>query len=81
MLALIPSSDFGWLTKIGEKTLYVYLLHGFIIQPFRELYILWYNHWYETFRFVLLSALIVILLSSSPVVALTQPLVELEWKE
>ena len=81
MIALIPSGDFGWLTKIGEKTLYVYLLHGFIIQPFREFEILWYNHWYETFWFVLLSALIVILLSSRPVVALTRPLVELKWKK
>ena len=81
MIALIPSEDFGWLTKIGEKTLYVYLLHGFIIQPLREFEILWYNHWYETFWFVLLSALIVILLSSRPIVALAQPLVELKWKK
>ncbi len=81
MIALIPSGDFGWLTKIGEKTLYVYLLHGFIIQPFREFDSLWDNHWYETFWLVLLSALIVIVLSSRPVVTLTRPLVELKWKE
>lgn len=81
IIALIPSRNFGWLTKIGEKTLYVYLLHGFIIQPLREFEILWYNHWYDAFLFVLISALIVLLLSSKPVVALTRPLVELKWKK
>ena len=81
MIALIPSGDLGWLTKIGEKTLYVYLLHGFIIQPFREFDVLWYNHWYDTFLFVLLSALVVVLLSSRPVVSLTRPLIELKWKK
>ncbi|MGG1679107.1 acyltransferase family protein [Neobacillus sp. NRS-1170] len=33
-LALIPSTQFK-LTKIGERTLYIYLFHGFIIKSFQ----------------------------------------------
>ncbi len=81
MIALIPSGDFGWLTKIGEKTLYVYLLHGFIIQPLRVYEVLSYNGWLDIFIFLLLTAVIVIVFSSRTAVNLTRPLIELKWKE
>lgn len=81
IIALTPSGDYGWVTKMGEKTLYVYLLHGFIIQPMRQFEVLSYNHWYDVFVFIILSALIVIVLSSRPVVTLTRPLMELKWRK
>ncbi|WP_035855710.1 acyltransferase family protein [Jeotgalicoccus marinus] len=81
MIAWIPDKNYGYLTKLGQNTLYVYLLHGFIIQPLREFDVLWYDRWYETFIFVIFSALIVLVLSSKPVVTLTRPLVELKWKK
>lgn len=81
MIAWIPSKDYGYFTRLGEKTLYVYLLHGFIIQPLREFDIMWFDQWYELSYFIILSALIVCVLSSKPVVNLTRPLVEMKWKK
>lgn len=81
MISLIPSGDYGRMTKLGEKTLYVYLLHGFIIQPMRQFEILSYNHWYYVFGFMTLSVLIVMLMSSKAVVALTRPVIEMKWRK
>ena len=81
MISLIPSGDYGRLTKMGEKTLYVYLLHGFIIQPMRQFEVLSYNHWHYVFGFMILSGLIVMLLTSRPVVSLTRPVMELKWRK
>lgn len=80
LIAWIPAKDYGYFTRLGEKTLFVYLLHGFIIQPMREYDIMWFDRWYEISYFIILSALVVMLLSSKPIVSLTRPLVELRWK-
>jgi fucose 4-O-acetylase-like acetyltransferase len=76
-LALIPSNQFK-VTKIGERTLYVYLLHGFIIKSLQEIlpnksiisisgnYLLLF----------VLSFMICIVLGSYLIKKYTQPLVE-----
>ncbi len=74
-LAWVPQRRFAF-TKIGERTLYVYLLHGFIVQLFRNYDILSLDHFGHWIGFVILSAIIVILLSTNTVMTIWQPLVE-----
>lgn len=63
-------------TKIGERTLYVYLLHGFFIQLFRNYDILSLNHFGHWLGLMVLSAAIVAVLSTNVVMTVWQPLVE-----
>lgn len=76
ILAWVPRKNLGWITEIGLNTLYIYLLHGFIIQTFR------YFEWFQSdsilslIGIAILSAIIVIALSSKFVTILFQPLVE-----
>lgn len=74
-LAWVPQRRFAF-TKIGERTLYVYLLHGFIVQLFRNYDILVLDHFGHWLGFIVLSAIIVILLSTNTVMTIWQPLVE-----
>jgi len=74
-LAWVPMRRFAF-TKLGERTLYVYLLHGFIVQLFRNFNILEMNHLGHWLGFMALSAIIVIVLSTNTVMTIWQPLVE-----
>lgn len=74
-LAWVPQRRFSF-TKLGERTLYVYLLHGFIIQFLRHFEILELNNLVHWVGLMALSAIIVIVLSSNIVMTLWQPLVE-----
>ncbi|MCT1576682.1 acyltransferase family protein [Oceanobacillus kimchii] len=76
VLAWIPKRNFGWLTKLGTRTLYVYLLHGFIVQFLRQYDILSVNNILDFIGIAGISAMIVILLSSKPVLTVSQPLIE-----
>ncbi|MFD1064579.1 acyltransferase family protein [Oceanobacillus locisalsi] len=76
ILAWIPKRNMGWITKLGTRTLYVYLLHGFIIQFLREFDLLAVNHWFDVVGIAGLAALIVVMLSSKPVLTISQPFIE-----
>ncbi|MCA0985405.1 acyltransferase family protein [Halobacillus yeomjeoni] len=75
VLSWVPSREFS-ITYLGRKTLYVYLLHGFFIQYFREADLFKVNTIFDVIGLGVLSALIVYLLSSRPIQIFTQPLIE-----
>lgn len=76
LLAFVPHKNY-FFTAWGRNTLYVYLLHGFFIQTFRE------SAWEESAQSILLllaaAIILAMFLSSKAVTALTQPLIELKW--
>lgn len=75
VLTLIPRKEFSF-SKLGQYTIYVYLLHGVIIQYVREANLLAVNQNLDTLGLAVIAASIVLLLSSKWVVTLTQPIVE-----
>ncbi|MED4473921.1 MULTISPECIES: acyltransferase family protein [Bacillaceae] len=76
ILAWVPERNLNWVTELGKRTLYVYLLHGFFIQTFRHYDLFQMNSFISFIEMLVLSILIVILLSSKPIIAITQPIVE-----
>ncbi|MFD1852238.1 acyltransferase family protein [Oceanobacillus bengalensis] len=76
VFAWVPKRHFGWITSIGSRTLYVYLLHGFFIQFFRATDLFEVNHITDVIGIAIVSASIVILLSRKPVLGLWQPFIE-----
>lgn len=73
--SLIPSGQYR-ITKIGERTLYVYLLHGFIIKTIQSVLP---DIFLENYFFLLSVSLIVCLtLGSFLIKKYTQPLIELK---
>src|SRR5699024_1812856 len=75
VLAWIPKRRFSF-TSLGERTIYVYLLHGFIIQYFRQTEILHLENMIDFIGFIFISAAIVFILSSKFIVSIWQPLIE-----
>lgn len=75
VLAWVPTKRFK-LTYIGTRTLYVYLLHGFFIQFFRATDLFKVDNIFDLFGLGLLSALLVFVLSSKPVLGVWQPFIE-----
>lgn len=75
VLAWVPQKKFS-ITKLGTRTLYVYLLHGFFIQYFREAELLEVNSFIELVGLAILAAVIVLILSSKPVLGIWQPFIE-----
>lgn len=75
ILAWIPQKRLAF-TKLGERTLYVYLLHGFIVQMFREYELLQVTSVFDFVIVLMISLAIVLVLSTRPVMAIWQPLVE-----
>src|SRR5699024_6656120 len=72
-LAIMSSSILDWvqqqklrMTDLGRTTLYVYLLHGFFIQYFREADLFKMKSIIDLFGLVVVSAAIVLVLSSKP---------------
>ncbi|MCR2820926.1 acyltransferase family protein [Lederbergia panacisoli] len=77
--AFVPKRKF-FFTKLGRNTLYVYLLHGFIIRAFRGSSIESYVYDSKTlFILLFISLLLTFLLSSKIVITATQPIIELKW--
>lgn len=76
ILSWIPKKRFTF-TVLGERTMYVYLLHGFFVQYFREYELLHIDHFVDFLGVVFLSAGIVFLLSSKWVISFFQPFIEL----
>ncbi|MFD1361589.1 acyltransferase family protein [Lentibacillus salinarum] len=80
---LMAASFLAWmpqkrnrLTALGTRTLYVYLLHGFFVQFFRETNLFAVNSVIDLLGLAAMSALIVLVLSSRPVQGIWQPLIE-----
>ncbi|MDH6409558.1 fucose 4-O-acetylase-like acetyltransferase [Aurantimicrobium minutum] len=80
-LILIPREQ-TWFTQFGQATMYVYLLHTFILYPLRENGVLDGERplWYILLA-VVLSFGLTVLLSTKPVVKLFKPIVQpnLNW--
>ncbi|WP_240407249.1 acyltransferase family protein [Gracilibacillus halophilus] len=77
LLVLIPHKRYDY-TTIGQYTLYVYLLHGVVVQYVREANLLQLDHNLDTIGLAVIAAAIVLFLSSKWVITLTQPLIELK---
>lgn len=75
VLAFIPQRNLAF-TSLGTRTLYVYLLHGFFIQLFRKYDIFMQDNLLSLSGLAIISAIIVVLLSSKFVMRLSQPIVE-----
>ncbi|MGJ9458247.1 acyltransferase family protein [Oceanobacillus sp. CF4.6] len=76
ILSWVPKKNLGWITKLGTRTLYVYLLHGFFVQYIRQHNLFEVNHVFDVLGLAAISALIVVILSSKPVLGLWQPFIE-----
>ena len=83
LFALIPKKQY-WFTNMGKYTLYVYLLHGFVIKTFRASP---FEQWIGDYQLYWLLApaaiILVYLLSSQAVRTTTKPLIETsppKWK-
>ncbi|MBS4193780.1 acyltransferase family protein [Lederbergia citri] len=77
--AFVPKRKF-FFTKFGRNTLYVYLLHGFIIRAFRGSSVESYIYDSKTLIVLLVITLfLTFFLSSKFVTTATQPIIELKW--
>ena len=76
-LALVPRRSHFW-TEFGQYTMYVYLLHSFVLYPFRESGLLrdLEPTWLWLPIVVVVSVLIALALATRPVRRLFRPLVE-----
>jgi fucose 4-O-acetylase-like acetyltransferase len=76
--AFVPRKHY-FFTKWGTSSLYVYLLHGFFIKYFRnsELEGFFTEPW-QLVLLIAVSIVIIAILSSNVIIAITQPLVELK---
>lgn len=75
VLAWMPRKQ-QWFTSLGTKTLYVYLLHGFFIQFFRQKELFEATHLLDVIWIGLIAAMIVLFLSSQSVLGIWQPVIE-----
>lgn len=75
VLAWMPTKQFSF-TSLGSRTLYVYLIHGFFIQYFRQADLFEINSLFDLLGLAVLSALIVVALSSKWNIAIWQPVIE-----
>lgn len=75
VLLLVPKQRYSF-TNLGQNTMYVYLLHGIIIQYGREAGLLQLDHNLDTIGLAVIAAAIVWFLSSKSVATFTQPIVE-----
>ncbi|WP_082232591.1 acyltransferase family protein [Halobacillus massiliensis] len=75
LMSLMPNKHYS-LTELGGQTLYVYLLHGFIVQLLRQMEWVQVNNVFDVAAYAILSALIVYLLSTGTIRTFTQPIIE-----
>lgn len=75
VLAWVPMKQ-NIFTNIGQKTLYIYLLHGFFIQFFREANMFHINTAVDLIGLVVIAFGIVLLLSSKVMQGMWQPFIE-----
>ncbi|MEC2078700.1 acyltransferase family protein [Metabacillus fastidiosus] len=77
-MAIVPRRKM-FFTHLGTRTLYVYLLHGFIVKLFE------FSPFYDLvgesenyFTLLVLAAIVTLILSSKPIITLAQPIIELK---
>ncbi|KAB8127140.1 acyltransferase family protein [Gracilibacillus oryzae] len=75
LLMIVPRKTYSF-TTLGKQTMYVYLLHGVIIQYARQANLLQLDHNLDTIGLAVISVAIVWSLSSKWVMTFTQPIVE-----
>ncbi|MFC4402815.1 acyltransferase family protein [Gracilibacillus xinjiangensis] len=75
LLTLVPRKSYSF-THLGQQTMYVYLLHGIIIQYARQANLLQLDHNLDTIGLAVISVAIVWFLSSKWVITFTEPMVE-----
>ncbi|WP_029068401.1 acyltransferase family protein [Jonesia quinghaiensis] len=77
LLALTPRNT-TYLTTMGQRSLYIYLLHGIVLWPMRytDLPPAWLGTTTGNITVIIGSILLAMLLGSRPVVAVVRPLVE-----
>lgn len=75
VLAWIPTRN-NVLTKFGTQTLYVYLLHGFFVQYFRDKNLFEVSSVIDIVGIAVIAATIVLFLSSKPIEGVSQPIIE-----
>ncbi|MEH7236393.1 acyltransferase family protein [Bacillus sp. JJ1562] len=76
-MAIVPRRKM-FLTHLGARTLYVYLLHGSIVKLFQ--FSPFYNLVNESgnyFVLLVLAAIVTLILASKPIITLAQPIIEL----
>lgn len=78
VLAWVPTKR-NKATDLGKRTLYVYLLHGFFIQLFRETNLFHVNNVIELIGIGIVSAVIVLVLSSKPMMSISKPFIEVRF--
>ncbi|RFU70993.1 acyltransferase [Peribacillus saganii] len=77
-MAFVPSKQY-FFTKWGKQTLYVYLLHGFIVRFFRESEMTGFFTSVENFLMLAaISLLVTIILSTGVIASFSQPIIELK---
>ncbi|MET1053481.1 MAG: acyltransferase family protein [Mycetocola sp.] len=74
---LLPRRE-TWMTQLGQYTMYVYLLHSFVLYPLRESGALRGEDWPELYLVAMLAfcLLVAIVLSTRPVRTVFRPIVE-----
>ncbi|SEA72198.1 Fucose 4-O-acetylase [Thalassobacillus cyri] len=75
VIAWMPRREMR-ITNLGQRTLYVYLLHGFFIQFFRQIDAFKVDNIMDVVGLAVLSMLIVLLLSSKPALTVAKPFIE-----
>ncbi|MFT8322624.1 MAG: acyltransferase family protein [Bacillus sp. (in: firmicutes)] len=76
--ACVPKKQY-FFTKLGNNTLYVYLLHGFVVRIFRISDITDVVNPHKSFMLIIfISLVLTLLLSSKIITSLTQPIIELK---
>ncbi|RST75312.1 acyltransferase family protein [Siminovitchia acidinfaciens] len=79
--AFVPRRQF-FFTNWGKNTLYVYLLHGFIVRTFRGSNLEEYVDQVQALPVLLVVSLVLTaLLSSKFVTSITQPIIEMKWSK
>ncbi|WP_431804237.1 acyltransferase family protein [Microbacterium sp. bgisy203] len=75
--ALVPRGQYWW-THFGQYTMYVYLLHSFVLYPLRESGILRNAEptWFWLPLVIVMSVVIALVLATKPVRTVFRPLVE-----
>ncbi len=77
LFALVPRGPYWW-THFGQYTMYVYLLHSFVLYPLRETGVLQHAEptWLWLPTVIVLSVAIALVLATKPVRTVFRPLVE-----
>lgn len=80
VLSFIPKKQSNW-TYIGSKTLYIYLLHGFVIHSLREVFVFDLTAAYQVVYFIPFTILLIYALSHRYMRIIMSPFVEVRIKK